>query len=185
MKKLMMLIVTMVMALTMVGCGDRDAEGGAGTPAEGAVYAPIPDSNNPWTLCETAEETALAAGVETFQVPEEITIEGRSLQGPAFSQRDGTAQASYTDGATEVYIRKGKGTYGTPLTDLQPEQQYPESWQIDLDGTAVTCYGAKGNPVVMQWSRDDEAFAVTYIGLNGENVTMPADTAQEILLSIR
>ncbi len=189
MKRILIVVFVLLLAFAMSGCGDSGGDGSGDknkTEAQGAVYDPNPEQNDPWTITETAEEAARGAGFDSFEVMKKIEIDGTTFKDPMFAYRDRTAQATFSDGSTELCIRKGKGKYGTALTDRRVTSEFPTTWKADVDDLHVDCFGKEyGKATVIQWSKGDEAIAATYQGLNGEDVTMPEEVVEKIVTSVK
>ena len=138
-----------------------------------------------WASAESAAEAAQGAGFALFGVPDGFTFGDLEFGKPTFSFADGVAQATYETPATMVTIRKGDGVYGAPLTD-RDYAEFPQKWTQNHKGLEIECYGAKeGAATVIQWNIDSAAYAVTYQGLGGEEMTMTPDEIASIVSGIQ
>ncbi len=204
-KKLQAALLLLVMAFAFAACG-QDAEApesgfeeeteatleaevteNAGDAVE-AQDASIYDPTSGWIEAGTAAEAAAGAGIEDFEVPDQIDVKALSMSGPQFSCLDGVAQAYYEAAAACVYIRKAEGVYGAEITE-RDVKGFPCKWQQSVDDEGETdaddmvdCYGMKeGEAIVVQWTDGDETFAITSQGLGGEEFTMDEKSIRTIV----
>lgn len=180
MRKALIAVLAATFALVLAGCA-------GGTSGSAASASSGSDQSQPveWAEAKSAAEAAQGAGFEAFEVMDEFTLGDIAFKDPAFSYADGVAQAMYETGATGVFVRKGDGVYGAPLTD-RDYAEFAQKWTQDCDGVEVTCYGAEeGAATVIQWNIDTAAYAVTYQGLGGEEVAMTADEVASMVKGVK
>lgn len=138
-----------------------------------------------WAPVKTAAEAAQGAGFDSFDVTEEFTLGDMTFKDPTFSYADGVAQAVYEQPACGVILRKGDGVYGAPLTD-RDYAEFPQKWTQNHKGLEITCYGAEeGAATVIQWNAGTAAYAVTYQGYGGEEMTLTPDEITSIVSGIQ
>ena len=137
------------------------------------------EEKDPWTKVSSAAEAAKGAGMEDFEVPQQLQINDLTFSDPAFSYLDKVAQASYEEGAIGIYVRKASGIYGGPMTDRDLES-FPQHWTQQVGDDAddvVDCYGMeKDSAIVIQWGDEEEFYTVTSQGLGGEEYGMDSAT---------
>lgn len=118
-------------------------------------------------------------------MPGKFSIGDISFENPSFSYADRVAQALYESGATAVYIRKADGIYGAPLSDRNYDE-FPNSWTQNHKGLEINCYGPEEDAATLiQWNVGSEAFALTYQGLGGDEMTMTPDDITSIVTAIQ
>lgn len=138
-----------------------------------------------WAPVDTAKKAAEGAGFASFDVLDEVKIGDLTFKDPKFSYADGVAQAMYETAATAFYIRKADGIYGAPLSDRKYDE-FAHKWTQNHKGLEIDCYGAEeGAATVIQWNVGSEAFAATYQGLGGEEMTMTPDDITSIVTGIQ
>lgn len=138
-----------------------------------------------WAPVDTAKKAAEGAGFASFDVLDEVNIGDLTFKDPKFSYADGVAQAMYETAATAFYIRKADGIYGAPLSDRKYDE-FAHKWTQNHKGLEIDCYGAEeGAATVIQWNVGSEAFAATYQGLGGEEMTMTPDDITSIVTGIQ
>ena len=138
-----------------------------------------------WAPVDTAKKAAEGAGFASFDVLDEVKIGDLTFKDPKFSYADGVAQAMYETAATAFYIRKADGIYGAPLSDRKYDE-FAHKWTQNHKGLEIDCYGAEeGAATVIQWNVGPEAFAATYQGLGGEEMTMTPDDITSIVSGIQ
>lgn len=154
-----MLALALASGIALAGCSsgiqtttstDEDA---GGMPKDLVVYDKVA---NPITEVGTAQEAAEGAGLDTFEVPDSVTVDGKTISSPKFMFIDtDIAEALYEGDDGRVVIRKGHplkgedsiaGDYGT----------YEEHWILDADGREVTCNGhEEGKALLVEWKDAD------------------------------
>lgn len=153
----------------------KSAESEEGDQGESIEWAPV----------DTAKKAAEGAGFASFDVFDEVKIGDLTFKDPKFSYADGVAQAMYETAATAFYIRKADGIYGAPLSDRKYDE-FAHKWTQNHKGLEIDCYGAEeGAATVIQWNVGPEAFAATYQGLGGEEMTMTPDDITSIVSGIQ
>ncbi|MDO4891416.1 MAG: hypothetical protein Q3963_08625 [Coriobacteriaceae bacterium] len=157
-----------------------DAAADADEPEEGDQGVSID-----WQPVATAEEAATAAGCNGFSVMDEVTLGDITFTDPTFSHADGVAQAVYEQPACMVYVRKATGVYGAPLSDRSYDE-FAHTWTQNHKGLEITCYGAEeGAATLIQWNVGDDAYAATYQGLGGDEMTMDPDDITSLVSGIQ
>ena len=159
----------------------------ASSAAEEATepVATEPVSYSEWSKVDSAAAAAQAAGFEGFDVMDEVTIGDMTFTKPWFGYLDGVAQAAYEQPACVFYIRKADGVYGAALSD-RDYSEFASKWTQNHKGLEINCYGAEeGAATLIQWNVGSEAFAATYQGLGGEEMTMTPDDITSIVSGIQ
>lgn len=178
MKKALPIAAALVLAIA--GCGQQAAETQTEEPTaqeatEETAAEVAEEPQIEWTEVATAEEAAKGAGIEKFDVIDEFRIGDLEYKDPKFSYAGGVAQATYETPATMIYVRKGVGTYSTPLSDRNLDE-FASRWFKVIEGSNISCYGvAKGAVTVATWSDGNTSYGLTFQGLGGEEMSMDAD----------
>ena len=138
-----------------------------------------------WETVDTAKQAAEGAGCKNFDVLDTVRIGDITFEHPTFAYADRVAQAMYETGATAFYIRKADGIYGAPLSDRNYDE-FAHKWTQNHKGLEINCYGPEeGAATVIQWNVGSEAFAATYQGLGGDEMTMTPDDITSIVTGIQ
>ena len=180
MKKALPIAAALVLALA--GCGQQAAETKTEEPAaqeavEETAEEPVAEEEPEiqWTEVSSAEEAAKGAGIDKFDVIDSFKLGDLEFKDPKFSYAGGVAQATYETPATMVYIRKGVGTYTTPLSDRNLDE-FASRWFKVIEGSNISCYGvAKGAVTVATWSDGNTSYGLTFQGLGGDEMSMDGD----------
>ena len=184
MEKFIAVILSLVMALAIVGCsGNANApaptthKDNASFTADGTVipgsdpktWGPADESENvqipnPWQECGSLEEAGKLAGF-SFTAPE--TVDGYTERYIAAIENE-IAQVIFSNGDdSELYFRKGVGGYNTYTTI---EEQ-------TIDGHTVLCKGNDGLIYTATWTDGTYSYAVMCdAGMNVEQLSVWAET---------
>jgi hypothetical protein len=109
-----------------------------------------------WASAASAEEAGKGAGLNWFTVMDEYILEIGDAKDPVFSYYPGIAQAYFKMENGDLYIWKGIGTSGDVLYDAN---EYAHTWQQNIKGLVVNCYGAEeGKATKVTWVVDDTSY---------------------------
>ena len=153
-----------MIAMVMAACGKN--ENSEAEPEEENQQVA-----NPWTECETAEEAAEGANVESFNV-EDIDISLTPAGPYTYRYMKGMAESEFPASAVEMTVRKadsGQVDFGD--SDCSGDyNDYKHYWTIDVDGIEVWCYGnRKGESTKTVWNGEKYSFAVLAYGAGGDD----------------
>lgn len=190
MKKMIVLALSAVMALSLVACGDK------GTPADDkaiivgddpATWGPTIDSEqksdveipNPFTQCSSLEEAAQNAGF-SFNVPE--TVDGYSQRiirtmadekGRAMIEviyQNETDENESTDNTDEIRMRKANGD-----EDISGDyMEYSETSSLTIGNIQVTVKGEHGKINLAIWTDNGYTYSIgvySGTGITAEEMT--------------
>lgn len=119
-----------------------------------------------WQSAASAEEAAAAVGMDTFEVPNGVTIGLGEIQVESYHYQDNVVMANIPFPAVQMYVIKG-----TPDREDVSEDyaEYVNTWTQDVDGQEVTCFGNReGEATKTIWTTDAASYAVTAYGLGGD-----------------
>lgn len=188
MKKFIVCMLSLVLALSMAACGGKNAEVPAPTTHDGnGSYTSdgtmIPGSDprtwgpedenenvqipNPWQECASLEDAGKLAGF-SFMAPE--SVEGFTERYIAAIEND-IAEVIFSNGDnddTALYFRKGVGS-----EDISGDYNaYDTVEEQTIGGKTVTCKGHDGLVYTAIWNEDGYAYAVmSNAGMNAEQLT--------------
>ena len=173
MEKFIAVILSLVMALAIVGCsGNANApaptthKDNASFTADGTV---IPGSDpNPWQECGSLEEAGKLAGF-SFAAPE--TVDGYTERYIAAIEGD-IAQAIFSNGDEDdstLYFRKGLGG-----DDISGDYNtYDVTEEQTIDGHTVLCKGNDGLIYTATWTDGTYSYAVMCnAGMSAEQLSV-------------
>lgn len=151
MKKMLTIALCAMMALSFAACGSNDD---AKTPSSSTVATgESTQISNPYVDCDTFQKAADAAGF-AMTAPEELN----GYEKPVISAiKDKMIQAIYSNGETNVCIRKGVGT-----EDISGDyNNYEKTSTLTVDKLEVTTKGNNGKISVALWTKDGYTFSIT------------------------
>ena len=173
MEKFIAVILSLVMALAIVGCsGNANApaptthKDNASFTADGTV---IPGSDpNPWQECGSLEEAGKLAGF-SFTAPE--TVDGYTERYIAAIEGD-IAQVIFSNGDEDdstLYFRKGLGG-----NDISGDYNtYDVTEKQTIDGHTVLCKGNDGLIYTATWTDGTHSYAVMCnAGMSAEQLSV-------------
>ena len=171
MEKFIAVILSLVMALAIVGCsGNANApaptthKDNASFTADGTV---IPGSNpNPWQECTSLEEAGKLAGF-SFTAPE--SVDGYTERYIAAIENE-IAQVIFSNGDdSELYFRKGVGG-----DDISGDYNtYDVTEEQTIDGHTVLCKGNDGLIYTATWTDGTYSYAVMCnAGMSAEQLSV-------------
>lgn len=138
-----------------------------------------------WVDVSSAEDAAKGAGFDKFGVIKEFTIGDLDFKDPSFAYAGGVAQATYDQPACAIFLRKGVGSYSTPLSDRNLDEFTAKWFKVD-NGVTINCYGvARGAATVATWTDGDQSYALTFQGLGGEEMSMTEDELVTVVRGIQ
>lgn len=192
MEKFIAVILSLVMALAIVGCsGNANApaptthKGDTSYTADGTVipgsdpktWGPAEDGENiqipdPWQECTSLEEAGKLAGF-SFTVPE--TVDGYTERYIAAIEGD-IAQVIFSNGDEDdstLYFRKGLGG-----NDISGDYNtYDVTEEQTIDGHTVLCKGNDGLIYTATWTDGEYSYAVMCdAGMSAEQLSVWAET---------
>lgn len=190
MEKFIAVILSLVMALAIVGCsGNANApaptthKGDTSYTADGTVipgsdpktWGPADESENvqipnPWQECTSLEEAGKLAGF-SFTAPE--TVDGYTERYIAAIEGD-IAQVIFSNGDdSELYFRKGVGG-----DDISGDYNtYTTIEEQTIDGHTVLCKGNNGLIYTATWTDGEYSYAVMCdAGMSVEQLSVWAET---------
>ncbi|HBJ16324.1 MAG TPA: DUF4367 domain-containing protein [Clostridiales bacterium] len=164
MEKFIAVILSLVMALTIVGCSGNAADDGiaADTTAHGENVR-IP---NPWQECTSLEEAGKLAGFP-FTAPE--TVDGYTERYIAAIENE-TAQVIFSnDDDSRLYFRKGLGS-----DDISGDYNtYDVTEEQIVGGHTVLCKGNDGLIYTATWTDGEYSYAVMCdAGMSAEQLSV-------------
>lgn len=193
MKKILPIAAALVLALAGCSSSSKTEEAATTEPEvveEEVVETPEEDESADqgetieWVEVKTADEAAAGAGFDKFGVVDKFTVGDLEFKDPSFAYAGGVAQATYETPATAIFIRKGVGSYSTPLSDRHLDT-FAAKWFKVFEGIEITCYGpSRGAITVATWTDGFKSYALTYQGLGGEEMSMDSDELAVIVKGI-
>ena len=170
MKKLLAILMSAAIALSIAACG---AEKPAGNDPAGKSNVEIP---NPFVDCETLEEAQEKAGFE-MTLPDRI--DGYDNRKISAIEKEMISVIFANDKDGQICFRKGVGE-----KDVSGDfNQYAETKQIDLGGTKITLKGSDGKVNLAVWTKDGYAYSISSTdGLNKVTMTDLAATVNDDLV---
>lgn len=119
---------------------------------------------NPWSSCNTIDQAAQGAGLDTFEVIDDGTETGSGpINWYGFQYMDGIAEADGAIGAAEITIRKGNTPDGSDISG--DYNNYTYTWTIDVNGTTVNCSGNEdGQAMLATWTSGGYSFSIVIRG---------------------
>lgn len=143
---------------------------------------------NPWEDVDSAADAGEKAGLDQFEYGEGQTISLGTVQGETFRYSDAIAEVQLPIGAVEMTIRKGTLLAAGPYADISGDyNEYKYSWEQDVDGVAVQCYGNReGEATKSIWSDDFYAYAILAYGAGGDtDYGLGADDVATLVSNIK
>ena len=148
MKKLLAILMSAAIALSIAACGAGKPTGG--NPANKSNVE-IP---NPFVDCETMEEAQEKAGFD-MALPD--TIDGYDSRKISVIEKELISVIFVNDKDGQICFRKGVGE-----KDVSGDfNQYAETEQIDMGGTTITLKGSDGKVNLAVWTKDGYAFSIS------------------------
>ena len=159
MKKFIVCMLSLVLALSMAACGgkaDTDATVTVGTePHDDSMIREDVQIPNPWQECSSLEEAGKLAGF-SFIAPEEV--EGFTERYISAIENE-TAQVIFSNGDDSdaaLYFRKGVG-----IEDISGDYNtYETVEEQTIGGKTVTCKGNDGLIYTAIWNDGTYSYAV-------------------------
>lgn len=184
MKKLLVAACAVLFALALAGCASSGSSNASSNAASGSSSASSNEASssaasaasssestglaNPWSDADSAEAAAQGAGVDSFELGDNLGMTDKTLFDPTYRYMDDIAEATLQGGAFDVTVRKSMHQGGQMLNG--DYNDYPEFWTTTIDGVEVTCHGYKeGVATAFEWC-DDANYSVLFRGLGGENM---------------
>lgn len=183
--------VTDSLGLQLEATGDLDGtitdqDPDAGTQVDqGATITVTVEDADVWTDAPSAGEAAQAAGVDSFDVVDSVTMGSNTYDNPKFSYTQGAVQAVYDAAASGVIVRKTDAAHASLVTD-RDLGDFDLSWTQDANGIEVKCFGAAQDAAtVIEWSVGTDSFGATFQGYGGEEMTMTPDDITALVAGIQ
>lgn len=165
-------ILTAVMLGTLLaGCGSKKEEPAPAqeTAAEEKTEeaAGSTEIANPWSDVGSAEDAAKGAGLDSFEIAEEIDLDlGENFE-RTYRCMEGIAEARLEFAASALTVRKG--TAGEDGDISGDYTEYKNTWTQDVNGVEVTCWGNReGEATKSIWSVDGVNYCIIAEGLGGD-----------------
>lgn len=157
MKKALILILCLVMACSMVACGNKNSEEGKEEIKGESAQLP-----NPFIECDTLEEAEELAGFEISDVkniPEEYELNQIQVIEKELME------LIFENGENEIRIRKAIGN-----EDISGDyNEYEENEQISMDNYTITRRGDNGKGNVFTWTQGGYSYALS-ANIDGEGL---------------
>ena len=155
MKKIIIVFISAILALTMLVCGAAIAEEATGETVGMA---------NPWTDAETPQAAAEGAGVGYFMVPEENMETARGqVNWFGFRYMEHIAEADGAIGTAELTVRKGLKQDTHDVSGDYTEYAY--EWTQNTEDWEVKCYGnEEGRAMKAIWLSDNFSYSIMVRG---------------------
>ena len=192
MKKIFPVAAALVLALAGCGGAANKAEEPAEEPEaveEAATEEEATEEGDQgniieWVDATSADEAAKGAGFDKFGVVKSFKLGDLEFANPTFQYAGGVAQATYETPATAVFLRKGVGSYTTPLSDRAVDE-FPARWNNVFEGTDIACYGpARGAVTVATWTDGSKSYGLTFQGLGGDEMSMDVNELATLVKGI-
>ena len=165
MKKSLALVFVFVLALALAGC----ASGGSSSSSDASSSET--EIANPWTEVDSAQAAAEGAGIESFEVADNLGLSDLEFASVSYRYMDGIAEADFDGGAFKVTVRKSTKYTGQELSGDYTE--YPEQWVVMLKDLGINCQGYERDKASsLEWSRGRANYSVVFTGLGGENMAI-------------
>lgn len=184
MKKLLVVACAALFALALAGCasgtsssastastsgsGSASADAASGLAASDSTSSESVGLANPWSEADSAEAAAQGAGIDSFELGDNLGMTDKTLFDPTYRYMDDIAEATFQGGAFDVTVRKSMHESGQMLSG--DYNDYPEFWTTTIDNIVVTCHGYEtGVATAFEWCNDGN-YSVLFHGLGGENM---------------
>ena len=194
MKKLLVVACAALFALVLAGCasGASNSALASATSSLGNGSTSVAASStssgstaiaNPWSDADSAEAAAQGAGLDFFELGDNLGMADVTLFDPTYRYMDDVAEATLQGGAFDVTVRKSMNESGQALSG--DYNDYPELWTTTIDGTVVTCHGYKaGVATAFEWCSDGN-YSVLFRGLGGENMGVDEADIATIIQNVK
>ena len=123
---------------------------------------------NPWHDAESAEEAAAGAGLDGFNLVEDLDIGvGKEFE-RTYRYMDGLVEVRLEYPASAVTIRKGTAAEDGDISGDYNE--YAHTWTQNIKGLEVTCFGNRdGEATKTIWSVEGMCYSIVAQGLGGDD----------------
>ena len=122
---------------------------------------------NPWSDVESAEEAAKGAGIDSFVIADDPSLDLGQLFEKTYRCMHGIAEARLEYPASALTVRKG--TYAEEGDISGDYTEYANTWTQDVNGIEVTCFGNReGDAAKSIWTVDNMYFSIVAEGLGGD-----------------
>ena len=153
-----------------IAAGDYYLAVTAENKATGTVNIRVEESTDPfvagWNKVDSADAAAQAIGLESFKVPDGVTIGLGEVKADSFQYKEKVAMASIPFPAVQMYVMMGTDESGDVSGD---PAEYANTWTQDINGVEVTCFGNReGDATKTIWTTDGVSYAVMAYGLGGD-----------------
>ncbi len=143
---------------------ETSGEANAAQTAEGGSMG----MENPWTEVETIEEAAAGAGLDGFDLVENLDLRPGEMVERSYRYMDGVAEVTLEFAAVMVNVRKGKAPEDGDISG--DYNTYTYNWTQNIKGLNVNCYGNREAAAAKTiWTLGDYSYSITAIGLGGDD----------------
>ena len=194
MKKYLAVVCAVLFTMMLVGCasGGSNSASASATSSLGSGSTSVASSSaslgsttiaNPWSDADSAEAAAQGAGLDLFELGDNLGMADVTLFDPTYRYMNDVAEATLQGGAFDVTVRKSMNESGQALSG--DYNDYPELWMTTIDGMTVTCYGYEaGVATAFEWSNGGN-YSVFFCGLGGENMGVDEETVAAIIQNVK
>lgn len=176
MKRVLLLsFVLLGCCLVLCSCGSKEAEN-----STQEVGMP-----NPWSEAKDAAEAAKGAGLDGFDLVEDLTLSVGEETSRTYRYMEGLAEAYLEFPASAILVRKG--TVGEDGDVSGDYNTYAHTWTENFKGLEVTCFGNReGEATKTIWSLGEMNYSISAQGLGGDqDFGLKADDLQSIIMGLQ
>ncbi len=180
---LSMILAAALLGTLLMGCGTA-AES---SKEEAAVQEETKEEEgqtglaNPWSDVASAEEAAKGAGIDSFEIAEDLGLDLGENFDRTFRCMEGIAEAWIEYPASALTLRKGTSAEDGDISG--DYNQYKKEWTQEIDGVEVKCFGNEDDAAMKAiWSVDGMFYSMNAQGLGGdENFGLSAERLTSLL----
>lgn len=150
-KKMVILTLCAMMAVTAAGCGNQK-DMPAKDNADSTVSVNDVQIPNPFVDCESMEDAKKIAGID-MEVPDEITGYDKAV---IQAVENDVIQVIYESGEDRILIRKAAGS-----EDISGDYNvYEKETEYTVDNVTITCKSNDNKNYVIMWTDGDFTYAI-------------------------
>lgn len=177
-KSFLIIALAVLVALMACGCGNLE---------KSEFSVATNDDNTIDVKADSAsEESAKAAGLDTFQYGEGDKISLGDVKAEKIQYMEGVVHAHVPVAAVDMHIYKGLSSIDEG--DISFDQnEYKHQWTQNIKGLEVKCFGNReGEATKTIWTVDDYSYAITAYGAGGDDdFGLSADDLSSLINSIQ